>query len=771
MLICHPSQRRGSTSAPLLPSPLPLLFIEYSFQVIFALTGCIVPALEGAEASELVASLPATATQKQRELANSFAHDGFDSNPYLVDKFARQMKASLGPASLRDLSLLFILLSTRLGCLALTGAVGPFYELSRQRREQIIMSWGASPISLFRKAASGLRGLTLMLYYRTHPLAWQAVGYSEGINKDWENAASEEAAVKHFHYRFENDRIRHSSPEAEVVIDTEVLIIGSGSGGGVAASYLSQRGVKTLVVDKGIYLRPSDMRGSEDEGYTSLYDGEGIIPTEDSTVNILAGSTFGGGTTINWSASLKPRHFVRRTWNEKYGVPYYTSPRFADDLNSVCHRMGVAIQPIRHNIPNSLLALGAERAGHPVETVPQNSGGHTHYCGKCQFGCISGHKQGGTVTWLRDSAEHGGAFMTNTYVERILFDDKVKRKAVGAQAIVDGRPITIRASKAVVVSAGSIQTPAILLRTPELKYNKMIGQTLYLHPTTVVTGYYDFPVNPWEGSLLTIVDNSAELVNPAGWGCKIEVIASSPGIHAAFSNFQSGAEHKKNMMRYNHSYTIIVISRDRDPGRVQIDGNGNARVFYTPSKHEQESARQGLLRACDVHMMAGASTIATAQFGVPPFKPSLKAPANAFAKSQPESTTIPGTSMLVSSRPKDINDPAYRAWLAQVSKVGGTPYFCAFGSAHQMGSCRMAGSPSMGTCDPEGRVWGAKNLWIADASSLPEASGVNPMVTTMATVWGISRNIAADLGVHADPKQLSNTTSAAVVSARNQARL
>lgn len=719
----------------------------------------------------MVASLPVTATDKQRELANEFAHDGFDKNPYLVDKFARQMGASLGPASRRDLGLVFTLLSTRLGTFALTGAYGPFYDLPRERRERAIMDWGNSRISLFRKAAAGLRGLTLMIYYRTHPLAWQAIGYSDGVNTDWQSAAQQEEAGQHHDYKFENDRIRHLPPEAEVVIETEVLIVGSGSGGGVAASYLSQRGLKCLVADKGIYLRPSDMRGSEDEGYTSLYEGEGIVPSEDSTINVLAGSTFGGGTTINWSASLKPRHYVRRTWNEKYGVPYYTTPRFTDDLNSVCNRMGVSIQPIKHNISNSLLALGAQRAGHPVEAVPQNSGGHTHYCGKCQFGCVSGHKQGGTVTWLKDCAENGGAFLTNTFVERIIFDDKVKGKAVGAKAIVDGRPVTIRASKGVIASAGSIQTPALLLRTPELKYNKMIGQSLYLHPTTVVTGYYDFPINPWEGSLLTIVDNSAELVDPAGWGCKIEVIASSPGIHAAFSNFASAAEHKKNMLRYNHSYTIIIISRDRDPGRVFLDAEGNARIEYTPSKHEQESARQGILRACDVHMMAGASTIATAQFGVPPFKPTIKSPLNATNKSSPESTTIPSTSVPVDSQPNDINDPAYRAWLAKVSKVGGTPYYCAFGSAHQMGSCRMAGSPSMGACDPEGRVWGAKNLWVADASSLPEASGVNPMVTTMATAWGISRNIAVELGVESDPKQLGIAAAAGASAGHSQARL
>ncbi|CAO1628085.1 unnamed protein product [Sympodiomycopsis kandeliae] len=731
------------------------LFNETQAKVMMAIADALVPGLKGQAAADLIASLPITASQAQRDLVAKFAHEGFSDHPELLDKFARQAATSLSAATMGDITLLLTVLGTRLGCLALTGHVGPYYELDRKTREGAIHGWSQSPIGLFNKAASGLKGLTLMIFYRANPTAWKAIGYSDGVNTDWRDAASEEEQVNHYKYIFENEKFSHLPADAEITIDTDMLIIGSGSGGGVAASYLSKRGVKTLVVDKGIYLQPSDMIGSEDQGYTSLYEAEGIMPTEDGSVNILAGSTFGGGTTVNWSASLKPRHFVRRTWSEKYGVPYYTSPNFTNDLNAVCDRMGVAIQPIKHNVSNSLLALGSQRAGHPVEAVPQNSGGHTHYCGKCQFGCISGHKQGGTVTWLRDSAERGGAFMTNTFIERILFDDKTKRKAIGAVGWVDGRRVTIKAARGVVCSAGSIQTPALLLRSPELNYNKMIGKTLHLHPTTIVTGYYDFAVKPWEGSLLTMVNNAAEMVDPAGWGAKIEVIASSPGISAAFANFESSEEHKRNMLRYSHSYTIIVLTRDRDPGRVVIDKGGQARVEYSVSKHDQESAAQGILRACDAHMMAGAAQIATAQVSVPPFKPRLKAPPSSqHTDAFPESTSIPSTSVPVPSVPNDLNDPLYKEWQQKILKVGARPYWCMFGSAHQMASCRMSGSPKLGTCDPEGRVWGSKNLWVADASSICESSGVNPMITTMATAWGISRNIARDLGIENDSQQV-----------------
>lgn len=81
------------------------------------------------------------------------------------------------------------------------------------------------------------------------------------------------------------------------------------------------------------------------------------------------------------------------------------------------------------------------------------------------------------------------------------------------------------------------------------------------------------------------------------------------------------------------------------------------------------------------------------------------------------------------------------------------------GSAHQMGSCRLGASPKTSALDPQGRVWGAKNLWVADASALCESTGVNPMITTMATARGIARNVAADLGV-AEPVEASQGPAA-----------
>jgi long-chain-alcohol oxidase len=681
---------------------------------MLAIADAIVPHLEGPDAAKIVASLPQTASQRQKELVAEFARDGFIDHPHLMDCLAHQASKSLSKATLGDINLLLSILSTRAGTLAFTGHIGPYATLDRKTREGIVAKWATSPLSMLQKAAAGFKGLVLIVFYRFHQPAWEAVGYSEGPAEDWSSAAKEEEQVEHYPYVFENDKIAVQSSNSEIVLDTDVLVIGSGSGGGIVASYLAQRGVRVLVAEKGTYIRPNDMKGREDQGYADMYEGEGLYPTEDGSINVLAGSTFGGGTTVNWSASLKPRHYLRESWANTHGLPYFRSPLFSDDLNAVTQRMGCSTTAIKHNIANSLLALGAQRAGHPVEAVPQNSGGHVHYCGKCHLGCISGHKQGGIVTWLKDAAESGnGAFVVNCSIERILFDE-TKRRAIGALAVVDGRKVTIRANRSVVVCGGSIQTPAILLRSPELKYNTQIGQHLHLHPTTTITGFYDFPIKPWEGSLLTMVSNAAELIDHEGWGCKIEVIASSPSIHAAFSNFESAEAHKADMLRYAHSFEIIVIARDREGGSVFVDKDGKARMNYTISKHDRHSLLQGVLKACDIHMMAGASKIGTVQVGMKPFKPTLSEQFSpSTSKTLPETTTIPSTATPVEAVPRNLSDPKYVEWRNAVEKLGSAPYWMTTGSAHQMGSCRLGSSPKTSALDPQGRVWGAKNLWVA----------------------------------------------------------
>jgi choline dehydrogenase-like flavoprotein len=64
-------------------------------------------------------------------------------------------------------------------------------------------------------------------------------------------------------------------------------------------------------------------------------------------------------------------------------------------------------------------------------------------------------------------------------------------------------------------------------------------------------------------------------------------------------------------------------------------------------------------------------------------------------------------------------------------------------SAHQMGTCRMGRDERTAVCDDRGEVFGARGLYVADASAFPASSGVNPMITVMALALCVARRIAA----------------------------
>lgn len=68
-----------------------------------------------------------------------------------------------------------------------------------------------------------------------------------------------------------------------------------------------------------------------------------------------------------------------------------------------------------------------------------------------------------------------------------------------------------------------------------------------------------------------------------------------------------------------------------------------------------------------------------------------------------------------------------------------------FHSFHQMGTCRMGTNPSTSAIDAGNESHEVRNLFVADASAFPTASGVNPMLSVYAIAHRAARKIAARL--------------------------
>ena len=189
-----------------------------------------------------------------------------------------------------------------------------------------------------------------------------------------------------------------------------------------------------------------------------------------------------------------------------------------------------------------------------------------------------------------------------------------------------------------------------------------------------------------------------------------------PSWFLPFLPWTSGLDYKMLCAKLPYMSGHIVLTRDRDTGRVYPDPvDGKCRVSYHPSAFDKGNLVSGLLASARIAYANNADTIFMAKFAQPFVRRS----------SVPESPAE--------------TDSRFEGWLLTACKgaLAGS-----FGSAHQMGTCRMSAEEKDGVVNSTGNVWGVKGLYVADASVFPSASGVNPMVTNMAISDWISRGIA-----------------------------
>jgi choline dehydrogenase-like flavoprotein len=65
---------------------------------------------------------------------------------------------------------------------------------------------------------------------------------------------------------------------------------------------------------------------------------------------------------------------------------------------------------------------------------------------------------------------------------------------------------------------------------------------------------------------------------------------------------------------------------------------------------------------------------------------------------------------------------------------------------HPSGTCRFGNDPATSVLDPNNKVWGVENLYVADASFFPSSGGANPALTVAANALRIADPIAEDTG-------------------------
>jgi choline dehydrogenase-like flavoprotein len=585
-------------------------------------------------------------------------------------------------------------------CGLIAGHWRPISKMPQAAREKLLFNLANSRFEQARTAFLSIKRLATFLFYSVMP--------EEKPNPTW----------KSYDYHLpmppqppEKRPIEPLHIDASTTLETDVLVIGSGAGGGVVAGELAAAGHDVIVVEKGGYHLESDYDGSEAKAMEQMYEKAGAMVTEDTTLAILAGSTLGGGTTINWAASFRTPDHVLQDWERVIGFSGATGPDLQHSFDAVSKRVNINTDESDANANNAMLERGAAKLGYNVDVVARNVKG-CEDCGFCNFGCQFGAKQSTLKTYLQDAYDAGARIVVNAHVDRVLHRNGKVGGVVVTVTNASGHRyhFTIHA-KIVVVSAGTLHTPALLMRSGLTNPN--IGDNLRLHPTTVISGVFEEDIYPWRGAPIARGVFDFKNLDGRGYGVWLENAPAHPGINGMANAWVNARQHKRTLQQMKNTANIIILVRDRDSGRVKVGGDGQPTIDYRLSRYDADHLLYGVKEALKIHVAAGAREVHAPQNNRLTFRPG--------------------------------RETGLDYYLSQVEQRGLRPNDFALFSAHQMSSCRIGGDPGRGAIDPTGQSYEVENLYVADGSALPNAPGVNPMVSIMGVSHYIAQHIKAAL--------------------------
>ena len=479
-------------------------------------------------------------------------------------------------------------------------------------------------------------------------------------------------------------------------VRADVVVIGSGAGGGVVASLFARAGKRVVVLEAG---GAYDARSfTQRELMTSeLYLDGGLTSSKDLGVVILAGATVGGGTTVNWCTALRLPERIAEEWGAHSGIAGLND-ELAPHYAAIEERL--EIRPARdHNANNRVILDGARALGAHADASPRNACAECgDGCGYCGLGCAYAKKHSTAWAFLPDLAANASAIYASTTAFRIETRGGRARSVGARQATAPGdvRSFDVEADL-VAVCAGALRTPGILARSGIR--NPMLGRRLFLHPVAAAIAEFDHPIEPWIGPMQSAYSDAFNY-RSGNYGVKVEVAPAHPGMAALALPWENRAQHAALMDRFRNVATLFALTRDRDPGSIDLDDE--AYIRYRLSPYDGENLLAGLVGLFDLGFAAGALRMLT-----------LHAKPIQIERSQ--------------------WGPSRRDAFAQrVRAIGIAPNRQVLFSAHQMGTAVMGTDPQRSVVDPAGRVWDYENLLVADASVFPQSSGVNPMLTIMA---------------------------------------
>jgi len=483
--------------------------------------------------------------------------------------------------------------------------------------------------------------------------------------------------------------------------ECDVVIVGSGAGGAVAASALAEAGLDVIVLEAGESFNRDSYPSDPLEAIASLYRDGGLTIAEGRPpIPVPVARTVGGTTVVNSGTCFRAPDAVLDDWRGRFGVEWARDldPDFAEAEEFL---RVTPLDPERMGRNGQLAMEGAAALGASGGPISRNAGSCVQ-CSSCPFGCEIDAKRGMHVSYLPRAVAAGARLRTGVEARRVLVEDG---RAAGVRCTVNGgvrdggrRAYTVRARVATIVAGGALGTPELLLRSG--LGGSQVGRNLHIHPACWVGARYKEEVRGWDGVMQSYYVDEWE---------PQRVLLEATFTPLAFGGAWlrgTGREHQRAMLEFGHVGSIGVHLSDQSSGRVGLGGDGSLRASYRLTGEDADRLAFGIARAAEIHFAAGAAEVYPNIGRVPVLKPER---------------------------------------LAELAATKFKPSELRLEAFHPMGTARIAAGEGEGACATDGSVNGVDGLYVADASLFPTSVGVNPMMTIIACASRNARELASRL--------------------------